>query len=106
MAARNSERFWAQHITSVVGSGMSKAAYCRLHGLDYRTFYRWYRRLGGEAAGGSTQGQALVPIAVRSPALAAEPVMRLQLGGGASLSIPVGVDVNWLAHLLREVAAC
>jgi transposase-like protein len=105
MARRRSKQFWAEQIAVAEASGVSKADYCRIHGLDYRTFYRWFRRLEAEACA-STQ-QALVPIAIGRAAPIAEPSqMRLSIGTGVSLSLPASTDARWLAVLLREVAAC
>jgi hypothetical protein len=40
-------QFWRQHILAVPGSGLSAAAYCRLHGLQYKNFVYWKRVLPG-----------------------------------------------------------
>ena len=38
-------RLWRQHIQAVQGSGLSAAAYCRLHGLSYKSMTYWKRVL-------------------------------------------------------------
>ena len=43
-------RLWRQHIGAVHGSGLSAAAYCRLHGLPYKSFVYWKRVLPGTVA--------------------------------------------------------
>jgi hypothetical protein len=40
----NSE-YWQSHIDSWVQSGLSQAAYCRKHDLDYNRFRKWKERL-------------------------------------------------------------
>lgn len=37
--------FWQRHIDSWVRSGISQAAYCRKHELDYNRFRKWKERL-------------------------------------------------------------
>lgn len=43
-------KLWRQHILAVHGSGLSAAAYCRLHGLPYKSFVYWKRVLPGTVA--------------------------------------------------------
>jgi len=38
---------WRQHLQAVPDSGLSAAAYCRLHGLSYKSFVYWKRVLPG-----------------------------------------------------------
>ena len=40
-------RSWRHHLQTVPGSGLSAAAYCRLHGLSYKSFVYWKRVLSG-----------------------------------------------------------
>jgi transposase-like protein len=106
MAIRRSRQFWARQLAAAESSGMTKAAYCRQHGLDYRTFYRWFRRMG-DAATAPAASQALVPIAVRAPSpMVQPPAMTLRIGADVSLSIPTSVDAGWLATLMRAASAC
>jgi len=40
-------QLWRQHLQAVPDSGLSAAAYCRLHGLSYKSFVYWKRVLPG-----------------------------------------------------------
>jgi hypothetical protein len=103
MAKHKGRQFWSAHITAAGSSGLSKAAYCRRHGLDYKTFHRWSARLNG--AGRPGAGHALVPVVVRE----AEPApgtLTLRVGADVALSMPPSVDARWLATLLRTITTC
>lgn len=43
-------RLWQQHILALPGSGLSAAAYCRMHGLSYKSFAYWKRVLAVNAS--------------------------------------------------------
>ena len=42
---RNTKReYWKEHLQQYEASGISKAAYCREHNLNYHQFSFWYRK--------------------------------------------------------------
>lgn len=44
---------WRSHVEAQASSGLSGEAYCRLHGLRAKSFYRWRRVLASTAASGN-----------------------------------------------------
>ena len=38
------EQYWKKHVARQKYSGLSKAAYCRQHQLNYNRFYYWSRK--------------------------------------------------------------
>ncbi len=96
--------FWSRHVAAVTGSGLSKAAYCRRHALNRKTFYRWAARVHGNLADPPQPAQSLVPLSVAASPAAAMDALSLQWGAGVALTIPRSVDARWLAALLRALA--
>jgi transposase-like protein len=105
VAKRKPKQFWTAHVAAAQASDMSTAAYCRQHGLDYKSLLRWIsrRRRRDEAA---SPAQSLVPMAIREAAPADRTTMTLRIGPDISLSIPASTDAAWLGTLLRTVSAC
>jgi hypothetical protein len=88
---------WGRHIEAWQASGLSQAAYCRMHGLSPSAFctkWRAYRAL--PAAG----VQALIPVRVEAPVSAAGCLV-LRRSLGQQLEIPTSVSPRWLAELLQ-----
>ena len=56
--------FWKKHLQQHRASGLSVAAFCRLHSLGVASFYAWRRRL----LDGATSVPAFVPTLVPVPA--------------------------------------
>ena len=102
MAKHKSKQFWITHVAAAQASGMSKVAYCRQHGLDYKTLLRCIGRLRRR----SEPAQSLVPVAVRDAAPTDRAPMMLRIGPDISLSLPASTDAAWLGALLRTVSAC
>ncbi len=101
---------WNQHIEAWQDSGLSQAAYCRLHRLSPATFSAKVReRRGSPSAAPLSVAPALVPVRV---GLAESPVP-LSLGGPAAsplvlrtasghvLELPASAGPGWVAELLR-----
>ena len=103
MAGHRGRVFWSRHVAAAEGSGLSRAAYCRQHGLDYGTFRRWARRMAAEPPARS-DAQALVPLRVSTRQDDSDGALRLEVGPGAVLTLPRSIDVRWLGALLRELA--
>lgn len=84
-----------QHIEAWQKSGLSRSAYCRLHGLHATTFSGWVRRYTAPASG---RGLGLIPVEVQREADAG---LVLRLSGGTQLALPATVSPRWLAELLQ-----
>lgn len=105
MAKHQPRGFWIAHVEGVGAGTMSKAAYCRRHGLDYKTLLRWVRRVRSGNAG-TKAAAALVPITLREAAPTDHAALTLRVGPQVSLSLPASIDAQWLGTLLRQVAGC
>ncbi|MCB1632230.1 MAG: hypothetical protein KDI23_10385 [Pseudomonadales bacterium] len=103
MATHRGMEFWSRHVAAAGGSGLSRAAYCRRHGLGYKTFLRWVDRLGSDGAPSPAQ-QSLVPVSIVSGPLSDEASLSLRVASGVVLTIPRSVDARWLGELLRSLA--
>ena len=86
-----------QHVEAWERSGLSRSAYCRLHGLNKTTFSRWVRR---QASAVVMPAPGLIPVEVKREA-ATNVAMVLRLAGGARLELPAAVSPGWLGELLR-----
>ncbi len=111
--------WWSQHLQSRRTSGQTQAAYCRARGLDPKYFILWKRKLlGGRTAAAQDEPQRLVPVLVQSERSSLTPTtpaaeasnlpgavvaIRLTLGNGMSLSLPVAAGA--LLAVVRELAA-
>lgn len=94
--------FWSRHVAAAAGSGLSKAAYCRRHSLNRKTFYRWAARVPANLAE-PAPAQSLVPLSVAPPTAVVPDALTLQ-SGVTVLTLPRPVDARWLAELLRALA--
>ena len=98
--------FWREHIRVWRGSGQSRNAYCRDHGLKARRFNYWVGRLRHEfRPGGAETG--FVPLAVvpdGEPAERPAPVVEIEVDG-AVVRLTGGVDATVLEAVLAAVRA-
>jgi hypothetical protein len=86
-----------QHISTWQASGLKQVDYCRQHGLNAKTFSRWFR-----LSQAPSQPPALVPVnIVPDDATPVSVGIRLQLRQGHSLELPNTVSPIWLAELLQ-----
>ena len=105
MAKHKSKQFWAAHVAAAGASGTNKAAYCRQHGLDYKSLLRWGRRLR-DRGDGPSPSQCLVPLTIRETPPVHRATLTLRIGPDIALAMPPSTDAVWLGTLLRTVAAC
>lgn len=103
MAKHRGDAFWLQHVAAARCSGLSKAAYCRQHGLNRKTFFRWTRR-DGAAEKMPSAVQSLVPLSVIGVPACDDTPLSLRVASDVVLTIPRSVDARWLGALLRAVA--
>jgi hypothetical protein len=97
MAARTD---WNHHIEAWQASGLSQAAYCRLHGLAISTFSA---RLSAHRASAPPPPAppALVPVKIEPAQPAAAGPLVLRTASGHRLELPLSCEPRWLAELLR-----
>lgn len=103
MSMHRGREFWSRHVSAAGSSGLSRAAYCRRHGLNYKTFLRWVDRFGRD--GGVPEApQSLVPVSINAAPRSDGGSLSLRVASDVVLVIPPGIDARWLAALLRAVA--
>ncbi len=89
---------WLAHVEKWRHSGMSKAAYCTAHGLNFSSFRYWLRK----SLSASVDVPALPPAIVPLPFTLAlkAPSIGLLVGNRYALDIPADFDEATLARLL------
>ena len=92
---------WAMMVQECVSSGLSNREFCRQHGISEKSFYYWQRKLRTQII------EASAPKLVQlEPAPVPVPNDLLQIQyRGAELKLPVGVDIDAVATLLRSLQA-
>ena len=88
---------WAMVIQECNNSGLSNREFCRQRGISEKTYYYWLRKLRShmaEAAGPQLVQLDSVPVA--------DDMLQIQYRG-AELKLPVGVDIEAVAALLRSL---
>ena len=89
---------WRGHVEACRKSELSQAEYCRIHGLNPKTFSTWTRRKLSIAQ------IDLIPVEVTpsaAPITATETTLVLRFTGGAQLELSTAVSPRWLAELLQ-----
>ena len=88
---------WAMLIQECNNSGLSKREFCRQRGISEKSFYYWLRKLRSQIA------ETAVPQMVQlEPDPAPDDKLQIQYRG-AELTLPVGVDMDAVAALLRSL---
>jgi len=117
------ERYWRRKVAELESSGLSRAAFCRRHRINYQTMTYWIKRLrddgirssGEEGFRSRHRGDARfveVPVsAVGGPAMNALAVKALavyevRLGGGRSIWVGGDFESEALVRLIRTVESC
>ena len=85
------------HIEVWQSSGMTQRAYCRVHGLNTKTFGNWVRKYRVAQVMCSP---ALIPVTIK-PMPMSENTLRLRGQGKHVLEIPSMVSPHWLGELLK-----
>jgi len=103
--AQDRQGYWRGQVKDFEKSGLSKAAYCRVHGLKLTTFKNGYyrKRRANKAAPGKISD--FVPLLTTKRLEAgsshASKHYRLQLKQGMYLEIPLSLPMPELGHLLQ-----
>ena len=97
---------WRQRVVAQQASGKTIRAWCRESNCHEHAFYWWRARLGLSPASPRSRRRAVKPVrfvevVVDKPA-AAEPI-RLRLGGGRELVLPVAMPMTDVAALVRMI---
>ena len=88
---------WAMVIQECRNSGLSNREYCRQRGIAEKSFYYWLRKLRSQMA------EASVPQLVQlDPPVVSNDMLQIQYRG-AELKLPVGVDMDAVAAILRSL---
>ena len=88
---------WAMVIQECSSSGLSNREFCRQRGIPEKTFYYWLRKLRSQMAEAATpQLVQLEPPGVSDEQLCIQ-------YRGAELKLPVGVDMDAVAAILRSL---
>jgi hypothetical protein len=87
-----------EHIKAWQASGLTQGVYCQQHGLNVKTFSRWFRayRLSKPPA-----KPILMPVEIKSANTQAIASLWLRLPKGHSLELPGNTSPRWLAELLQ-----
>lgn len=88
---------WAMLIQECNNSGLTKREFCQQRGISKKSFYYWLWKLRSHMA--ETAGPQLVQL---DSAPVAEDMLQIQYRG-AELKLPVGVDIDAVAALLRSI---
>lgn len=88
---------WRAVIQECSASGLSNREFCRQRGISEKSYYYWLHKLRSQVAG--TAAPQLVPL---EPVPAKEDMLCIHFRG-AELKLPVGVDVDAVASLLRSI---
>ena len=89
-----------EHIKIWQASGLTQAVYCQQHGLNAKTFSRWFKTY--QLSNQPTK-PLLIPVEIKSAAdtlPATEPIW-LRLSKGYALELPGNISPRWLAELLQ-----
>ena len=88
---------WATLIQECSNSGLTKREFCQQRGISEKSFYYWLRKLRSQMAEAS--GPKLVQL---DPPVVSNDMLQIQYRG-AELKLPVGVDMDAVAAILRSL---
>lgn len=103
---------WQEHVEAWAAGGLSAVAYCRLHGLRPKSFYRW-RRIFSDAVSQDNKPAGPVPTVeprmtfaeVRPAAMASVPALDVVVSTQRVVRVPAGFDAATLAEVVRVLEA-
>ena len=99
------EAFWRRHLGAWKRSGVSKAAYCRRHGLCANTMSTWGTRLNKTE---KTQSPpAFVQVIQPEPAPASRDgldILQIRFPNGCTVDVPTAVSPSTIRPWLEELA--
>lgn len=92
---------WGRRLAKQRRSGLSIAEFCSQEGISPASFYAWRRRLRRTDSVGR-QSTLFVPVELSAPAIAASGI-RIELPGGAVLSLPADASLELVTATIRAV---
>lgn len=103
MASKKPDKtFWLQHIARYKASDLTRAAYCREHGLKiHQLAYHFYQT--GKARATDKGSDFARVVLAKSPPSASARGARLLMDGKIALEFDAGVDPAWVACLVAAV---
>lgn len=93
---------WERRIARQRRCPLSVAAFCRQEGISVASFYAWRRRLS-QAGSAEMHSPLFVPVEL-SPSVSTVGV-RIELPGGAVLSLPTDAPLELVTAAIRVVMA-
>jgi hypothetical protein len=98
MASREQRRRqWEKRIVRWRTSGLSMAAYCREHEINYAQLVWWRRHLRGDVASPSL---TLIPVVAPGPSHGA---IVIRLAGGIGIEVGHGFDARLLSAVVQAL---
>ena len=88
---------WRMFIQECSNSGLRKREFCRRRGISEKSFYYWLRKLRSQMA--EAAGPQIVQL---ESSVTSTEILQIQYRG-AELKLPVGVDIEAVAALLRSI---
>ena len=117
---------WREQVVALEGSGLSRAAFCRRHGINYHTMTYWVSHFREQQQRGSvsfngeprtrdeakptsqaadTSAASFVEVTLPRTFEAAA-TYEVQLGNGRSIRLGAGFDDAVVARLIRTLESC
>ena len=97
---------WRERIVAWQASGQSVRGWCKKHGCHEHAFYWWRAKLGLSPSPRKrrrvTKPVRFAEVVVERSPVVGEPI-RLLLGGGRELVLPVAMSVKDAAALVRAI---
>ena len=88
---------WTMLIQECSNSGLTKREFCRRRGISEKSFYYWLRKLRSQMA--EAAGPQIVQL---ESSVTSTEILQIHYRG-AELKLPVGVDIEAVAALLRSI---
>ena len=88
---------WAMVVQECAASGLSNREFCRQRGIAEKSFYYWQRKLRTQIV--ESAAPQLVQL---EPVTEPDDLLQIQYRG-AELKLPIGVDMDAVAALLRSL---
>ncbi len=99
-SSRERYEFWQQHMVAWQGSGLSGAAFCKQHELNYAQFNYWRKKLLASAPDSRPAGFTRVTQLATS---SAQDGLALHLPGGMRLSGITAGNLDVAVAILRQL---
>lgn len=104
MSKEESRQEWEKRVERWSNSGLSKQAWCRAEGIQYKTFLYWTKKLSqeGETKGSDEAAARFVPILPEEDMSGEENVIVVRLEKQSmSIEVKKGFNAGMLASLVE-----